>query len=158
MSSEETSRSRRRSVAGLIVNKHTQFKLAVACSSLLLLPTLITTLTLISDMGVEVMRMGEAGSSGVEIAQFVIDRAYVYGLIIVGVFAFFAAASMVLSLKLSNHLVGPVARLEKQVEEMIKGNYERRRDLRKGDYLKNLGDLLNQLAESLRDSNPKKTR
>ena len=147
---ESNTPSRRRPFTGLIVDKHTQFKTAVACSSLLLLPTLITTLTLLSDLGLSAMRMSEAGASGVDIAQFVLDKAYLYGLIIAGVFAFFAAASMFLSLKLSSHLVGPVARLERQIEEMIGGKYEKRGDLRKGDYLKNMGDLLNQLAEHLR--------
>lgn len=146
----EPTHFRRRTLSGLIVNKHAQFKMAVACSSLLLLPALITTLTLMSDLGLDVLRMSNGGAPGPEIAQFVIDRSYLYGLIITGVFLFFAAASMILSLKLSNHLVGPVSRLEKQIEDMIEGKYEHRGDLRKGDYLKNLGDLLNQLSERLR--------
>lgn len=136
----------RRRLSGLIVNKAAQFKLAVLCSSILLLPSLIVSISLLSALVMEAAEMAGTGAAAADIVNFLIERGYTYAWIILGGFLFFSAISAFLSLRLSNQMIGPVARLENQVEEMLKGNYEPRAPLRKNDYLENLGQLLNQLA------------
>lgn len=142
--------SRRRGIGGLIVNRTTQLKLAVACSTLILLPSLVVTLTLLGDLGADAITLGQNTPAGMELANVMVEKLFRAGLIIVGVFVVFSAASILLSLKLSNHIVGPVGRLESQVKRMIDGDYAHRGELRKGDYLITLGELLNELAAKLR--------
>jgi len=144
---------RRKSFSGLVVNKQVQFKLAVACSSVLLLPSLILTVSLLSRLSIDTLALANAGVSSADLGQFVLDRAFRDALIALGTFTFFGALSMFLSLKLSNQMVGPVQRLEIQLKDMIAGKFEPRSPLRKGDYLKNLGDLINELsAQRQKDS------
>ena len=143
----------RRKISGLVVDKQSQFKMAIACLSLIMLPSLITSITLLADLALEAGRLADTAIPANEIAQLLAARALNYGFIIVAVFCIFAGVSIMLSLRLSNHVIGPVARLETHVRDMIDGTYEERRELRKGDYLKNLGELLNELAVRLRSKN-----
>lgn len=121
----------------------------MACSSLILLPALICAVTFIADLAIEARQMAEASATGEEIATALTGWAITYSLITIGVFLVCAIASMILSLKLSNGMIGPVHRLEAQVEKMLNGVYEPIPALRKGDYLKNLGESLNELAKRL---------
>jgi hypothetical protein len=143
---KDLGREGRRVFKGLIVSKQYQFKIAVMCSSLLLLPSLVSSVTLIADLALEARRMVDAGSPAEEIATQLSGLAFTHALWVVAAFVICAAISIFVSLRFSNEMIGPVARLEDQVDQMLNGHFKKIPPLRKDDYLKGLGEKLNALA------------
>lgn len=140
---------KRRDLRGLVVDRRLQYKLAVGCASLLLLPALVICLGLTNDLVREAVARANEGASALALAELVMQKAFVMASVTTGVFLVLSIVSIYLSLRMSNAIVGPVHRLENQVRGMLNGDFSNRPDLRKDDYLKEFSELLNQLSEKL---------
>lgn len=121
----------------------------MACSGLLLIPSLSVSVALLSNLALEINRLADAGASSQALAKFAMHRGLIFCCLIVGVFVFFAAASVFLSLKLSNQVTGPVSRMENHMRKLLNKDYSSRTVLRKGDYLLPLAELMNSLSGRL---------
>ena len=137
----------RRYWRGLIVDKQTQFKVAVTCSSLLLIPSLVAALTFTTDIALEARRLAESGADAGEVASALGSLAVTDAGLMIVVYAICAAIQMVVSLRLTNALIGPIRRMEAQLDGMLEGNYDIIPPPRQNDYLKSFGDKMNRLAE-----------
>jgi HAMP domain-containing protein len=83
--------------------------------------------------------------SRIDVVRPVVIRSTIIG----GILGMIIAA--VIMFLYSHRLAGPVYRLEKHLEEMIKGNYEARLHFRKKDEFKHLADVINRLEDKLKE-------
>lgn len=141
----------KRKTFGFMWTKRNQFRAAMSCSGLLLIPSLTASVYLVSQLALEINRLAQLGTSSALIAESAVKMAYVDCWLIVGVFSFFAAASFILSLRLSNQVTGPVQRMENHVRKLTNDDYSVTTTLRKGDYLLPLARLLNGLSAHLKN-------
>lgn len=82
---------------------------------------------------------------------FIVKPVVVRSLLTGGILSIVTAA--ILMFFYSHRLAGPVYHLEKHLEEIIKGNYNKKLFFRRNDEFKQLADTINKLQDTLRDKN-----
>jgi len=91
---------------------------------------------------------GEINRNVIITSLFVVKPVLIRSLVVGGMLS--TLMTIVLMLFYSHSLAGPVYHLEKQLEEMIKGNYHKELIFRKSDEFKQLAEVINRLQDKLK--------
>jgi HAMP domain-containing protein len=140
----------RRTLRGLIVRPNEQLKWAVSVTGASVVITGVLLIVVGLSFKSLVDRWKEMGDVDPELAA-VLNNSLMPGLLeMIGALVLVAALMVILLIKTSHRYYGPLVPIQRHIENLIKGNYDTRIHLRKGDELTELSASLNKLAETLK--------
>lgn len=132
---------------GLIADRPYQFQWAATTAIGVMLPAAICMMVALARLATETAMLRDGGADAGVMSRFVVGYCWSASLVLTLIFASLAGLAFVLSLKTSSHLIGPVRRLESQLENLLKGKQVDTTILRQGDYLRQLAALINTLSQ-----------
>lgn len=135
-----------RTLGGLIADKTAQLRWAGLSSIALVLPASLSTILAFTFLAIQVASLKEAGDSSAAISRYVITYSFYASLFLILIFGALAALNFILVIRTSSKVIGPLGRLESQLEKLVEGQSAGETVLRSGDYLEKLSQLINQLS------------
>jgi hypothetical protein len=150
------SRRRHQLFRSLIADRKSQFQWAATSALAIVLPGSLAVVFAFARLALGTAILRDQGSSPGELSRYVVSYCWTAGLTLTLAFAVLGAFAFFIGLRISARVIGPVKRLESQVENMIEGRSAPPTVLRKGDYLQRLAALLDALSRlsSARSAKP----
>lgn len=140
---------RKGAIFGLIADKQSQLKWAFTLSVSVVLPASVLAIATLTRLILGVSAMRDRGDSSGEISKFVLEYCITASLVLTCLYSILGGVAFLLALRTSSQVIGPVKRLEDQIERLVNGQPGGNTVLRQGDYLMRLSGLINSLSRRL---------